>query len=81
LDGSHPPLAWDELPDRDRRPGARLAVPAAVAPYRITDEDVAAWRKPPFTAHCLVHLIAYGAFAAIDRIESAVPLPALMERP
>lgn len=25
--------------------------------------------------------IAYGAFAAIDRIESALPLPALMERP
>jgi hypothetical protein len=54
---------------------------AAVAPYRITDEDVAAWRKPPVTAHCLVHLIAYGACAAIDRIESAVPLPAPMERP
>lgn len=80
-DGSHPPLAWDELPDRERRPGARLAVLAAVAPYRITDEDVAAWLKPPFTDHCLVHLIAYGAFAAIDRIESALPLPALMERP
>ncbi|MFB7417403.1 carboxymuconolactone decarboxylase family protein [Streptomyces sp. NPDC056121] len=80
-DGSHPPLAWDELPDRERRPGARLAVLAAVAPYRITDEDVAAWLKPPFTDHCLVHLIAYGAFAAIDRIESALPLSALMERP
>ncbi|MGW6398187.1 hypothetical protein [Streptomyces sp. NPDC055134] len=50
-DGSLPPLAWDELPDRDRRPGARLAVLAAVAPYRITDEDVAAWLKPPFTDH------------------------------
>ncbi|MFF1356848.1 hypothetical protein [Streptomyces sp. NPDC058297] len=50
-DGSLPPLAWDELPDRDRRPGARLAVLAAIAPYRITDEDVTAWLKPPFTDH------------------------------
>ncbi|MFF2501942.1 carboxymuconolactone decarboxylase family protein [Streptomyces sp. NPDC058067] len=78
-DGTHPPLAWDELPDRDRRPGARLALLAALAPYRITDEDVAAWLKPPFTDHCLVHLIAYGAFVAVDRIESALPLPALLE--
>ncbi|MFD3475503.1 hypothetical protein [Streptomyces sp. NPDC058695] len=30
---------------------------------------------------CLVRLIAYVAFPAIDRIESALPLPALMERP
>ncbi|MFE5022135.1 hypothetical protein ACFRAO_02090 [Streptomyces sp. NPDC056656] len=80
-DSSPPPLAWDELPDRDRRPGARLAVLATVVPYRITDEDAAAWLKPPFTDQCLVHLTAYGAFAAIDRIESARPLPALMERP
>jgi len=80
-DGSHPPVAWDELPARDRRPGARLAILAALAPYRITDEDVAAWLKPPFTEHCLVHLIAYGAFAAIDRIESELPLPALLETP
>ncbi|MFH8730943.1 MULTISPECIES: hypothetical protein [unclassified Streptomyces] len=29
----------------------------------------------------VVHLIAYGAFAAIDRIEPALPLPALMVRP
>lgn len=42
---------------------------------------MAAWLKPPFTDHCLVQLIAYGAFAAIDRIESALPLPALMKRP
>jgi hypothetical protein len=71
-DGSHPPLAWDGLPDRSR-PGARLALLAALAPYRITDEDVTAWRKPIHTDHCLVHLVAYGAFAAVDRIESTLP--------
>ncbi|TPQ17991.1 carboxymuconolactone decarboxylase family protein [Streptomyces sporangiiformans] len=73
-DGSHPSLAWLALPDRERRPGARLALLAALAPYRITDEDVAAWRTPAHTDHCLVHLVAYGAFAAVDRIESALPL-------
>jgi AhpD family alkylhydroperoxidase len=72
-DGAHPPLAWDELPDRSR-PGARLALLAAIAPYRNTDEDVTAWRTPIHTDHCLVHLVAYGAFAAVDRIESALPV-------
>ncbi|UQT55282.1 carboxymuconolactone decarboxylase family protein [Streptomyces durmitorensis] len=71
-DGAHPPLSWDALPDRASRPGARLALLAALAPYRITDEDVAAWKKPPFSDHCLVHLLAYGAFTAVDRIESAL---------
>ncbi|WP_371526389.1 carboxymuconolactone decarboxylase family protein [Streptomyces sp. NBC_01283] len=71
-DGTHPPLAWEALPDRASRPGARLALLAALAPYRITDEDVAAWKKPPFSDHCLVHLIAFGAFTAVDRIETAL---------
>ncbi|MEV8319227.1 carboxymuconolactone decarboxylase family protein [Streptomyces sp. NPDC059900] len=71
-DGEHPPLAWNALPDRAARPGARLALLAALAPYRITDEDVAAWKKPPFSDHCLVHLIAFGAFTAVDRIESTL---------
>ena len=71
-DGTHPPLAWEALPDRASRPGARLALLAALAPYRITDEDVAAWKKPPFSDHCLVHLIAFGAFMAVDRIEAAL---------
>lgn len=70
-DGSHPSLALPEVPDRDDRPGARLVLLAALAPYRITDEDVAAWRRPEHTDHCLVHLVAYGAFLAVDRIESA----------
>ncbi|WP_406471981.1 carboxymuconolactone decarboxylase family protein [Streptomyces sp. NBC_01615] len=75
-DGAHPTLAWDGLPDRSR-PGARLALLAALAPYRIRDEDVTAWREPVHTDHCLVHLVAYGAFAAVDRIESALPVHTL----
>lgn len=71
-DGAHPPPAWEALPDRTSSPGARLALLAALAPYRITDKDVAAWKKPPFSDHCLVHLIAYGAFTAVDRIENAL---------
>ncbi|MET9497620.1 carboxymuconolactone decarboxylase family protein [Streptomyces sp. NPDC006552] len=74
-DGSHPGPGPDGLPDRAERPGARLALLAALAPYRITAADVAAWRVPPFTDRCLVRLIAYGAFAAVDRIESALPVP------
>ncbi|MFG3051729.1 DNA-binding protein [Kitasatospora sp. NPDC048239] len=49
-DGGHPQLGGDPtgaavagLPELDR-PGARLALLAALAPYRITDGDVAAWR-------------------------------------
>ncbi|WP_030609392.1 carboxymuconolactone decarboxylase family protein [Streptomyces fulvoviolaceus] len=75
-DGAHPLIALDGFPDRRERPGARLALLAALAPYRITDEDVAAWRRPEHTDHCLVRLVAYGAFAAVDRIESALNLPA-----
>lgn len=72
-------LGGAELPDRTERPGARLALLAARAPYRITDADVAAWRVPPFTDHCLVHLIAFGAICAVERVEAN--LPAHSERP
>ncbi|MDT9698136.1 carboxymuconolactone decarboxylase family protein [Streptomyces sp. P17] len=71
-DGRHPGLGLEGFPDRRERPGARLALLAALAPYRITDEDIAAWRRPEHTDHCLVHLVAYGAFTAVDRIESAL---------
>ncbi|NEA98179.1 carboxymuconolactone decarboxylase family protein [Streptomyces sp. SID13726] len=74
-DGSHPPLGLDGFPDRRERPGARLVLLAAFAPYRITDADVAAWRRPEHTDHCLVHLVAYGAFLAVDRLESALYRP------
>ncbi|MFJ3669152.1 carboxymuconolactone decarboxylase family protein [Streptomyces sp. NPDC090106] len=70
-DGGHPPLALPGVPDRRERPGARLALLAALAPYRVTDEDVAAWRRPGRTDDELVRLVAYGSFLAVDRIESA----------
>ncbi|MFJ6833528.1 carboxymuconolactone decarboxylase family protein [Streptomyces sp. NPDC091209] len=72
-DGAHPSLAWEGLPDRSR-PGARLALLAALAPYRVTDEDVAAWRTPDHSDGCMVRLVAYGAFAAVDRVERALPV-------
>ncbi|MEU0163036.1 carboxymuconolactone decarboxylase family protein [Streptomyces sp. NPDC006261] len=72
-DGVTPlPLTGDRLPDRAERPGARLALLAARAPYRITAEDVAAWRVPPFADHCLVHLVAFGAMLAVERVEAGV---------
>jgi AhpD family alkylhydroperoxidase len=79
-DGSHPPLSWPALPDRREQPAARLALLAALAPYRITPEDVAAWRRPEHTDRCLVRLVAHGAFAAVDRIESSFSLHAARER-
>ncbi|MFG3073786.1 carboxymuconolactone decarboxylase family protein [Streptomyces sp. NPDC048225] len=74
-DGSHPAPTTDPFPDRAERPGARLALLAALAPYRITDADVAAWRRPAHTDHGLVHLVAYGAFAAVDRVETGLTAP------
>ncbi|MFJ6658304.1 carboxymuconolactone decarboxylase family protein [Streptomyces sp. NPDC091377] len=70
-DGAHPSLTRQAFPGRAERPGARLALLAALAPYRITEEDVVAWRRPEHSDHCLVHLVAYGAFLAVDRIESS----------
>ncbi|MBQ0880713.1 MULTISPECIES: carboxymuconolactone decarboxylase family protein [Streptomyces] len=80
-DGSRPPVDPDPFPGRERRPGARLALLAALAPSRIDPADVAAWRRPEHTDHCLVHLVAYGAFAAVDRVESTLSAPATVEEP
>ncbi|MDI3101413.1 carboxymuconolactone decarboxylase family protein [Streptomyces enissocaesilis] len=80
-DGSRPPVDPDPFPGRERRPGARLALLAALAPSRIDPADVAAWRRPKHTDHCLVHLVAYGAFAAVDRVESTLSAPATVEEP
>lgn len=74
-DGSHPSPALSGFPDREERPGARLAMPAALAPYRITDADAAAWRRPEHTDRGLVQLVVYGAFLVVDRIESALYRP------
>ncbi|MFJ8629665.1 hypothetical protein [Streptomyces sp. NPDC093568] len=80
-DCAHPPLAPDGCPDHRERPAARPALLAALAPYRIADEDVAAWRRPEHTDHCLVHLVAYGAFIAMDRVESALSAQNILEAP
>ncbi|WP_274563787.1 carboxymuconolactone decarboxylase family protein [Streptomyces spiramyceticus] len=52
--------------------GARLALLAALAPNRITGEDVQAWKTPQHSDHCTVHLIAYGAILAVERIEESL---------
>ncbi|MGP4000488.1 carboxymuconolactone decarboxylase family protein [Streptomyces sp. 8N706] len=73
-DGSHPPLGSDALEAPlgalapGDRPGARLALLAALGPYRITDEDVTAWRTGRTDAE-LIRLLAFGAMAAVDRIQ------------
>jgi AhpD family alkylhydroperoxidase len=77
-DGTHPPMAGGWLaetvsatPEADR-PGVRLALLAAAAPYRITDADVAAWRGDDRTDADLVRLLAFGAIAAVERLEAGV---------
>ncbi len=72
-DGTDPPLAggWldeplETLPVSDR-PGASLALLAALAPYRITDRDANAWRKTYPTDAELVRLLAFGAISAVSR--------------
>lgn len=48
----------------------RESLVAGVAPDEITDEDVTTWRDDRYTDHCLLHLLAYGAFLAVgaDRV-------------
>lgn len=75
-DGAHPPLSGGKLEQglaglsSAERPGASLALLAAIAPYRVTDADVAAWRGSHRNDAELVRLLAYGAMAAVDRIEA-----------
>lgn len=81
-DGEHPPVtggplpeALNSLPDADR-PAARLVLLAALAPYRVTDLDVAAWRTTgpagPEREGALVRLVAFGALLATERVEALV---------
>ncbi|GAA3295351.1 carboxymuconolactone decarboxylase family protein [Dactylosporangium vinaceum] len=73
--GEHPPLGgWPAdvlaaVPEQER-PGARLAVLAALAPYRLTDSAVAAWRSTvgPRGDEELVRVLAYGAFTAVAHL-------------
>ena len=75
--------AWDGAPpDRDAvesaleglplsgQPGARLALLAAISPRAITDDDVAAWRRTQPGDANLIRVLAFGAMAAVERIES-----------
>jgi AhpD family alkylhydroperoxidase len=77
-DGSHPPLSsgWLERPlaglPKTDRPAARLALLAAIAPYRITDAHVAELRRVHPADADLVRLLAWGAAIAVDRIETWV---------
>ncbi|MFI5806942.1 carboxymuconolactone decarboxylase family protein [Streptomyces sp. NPDC051561] len=81
--------AWDglghlspddpRLPLREDRPGARIALLAALAPHHLTEEDVQMWKVPPYTDHCLLHLVAYGAMAATERQAARLPAPAKPE--
>jgi AhpD family alkylhydroperoxidase len=61
----------DPLTPEDR-PGATLAILAGLAPSEITDEDVTSWRGTKYTDHCLLHLLAYGAITAVDRVEAEI---------
>jgi hypothetical protein len=74
-DGSHQPLdtLWLDnllanLPAGDR-PAARLALLAALAPHRTTDAHVTTWRGAHHSDADLVRLLAFGAMAAVNRIE------------
>nr|WP_055508874.1 carboxymuconolactone decarboxylase family protein [Nonomuraea pusilla] len=97
-DGEHPPMGatWlseplAALPERDR-PAARLALLVALAPYRVTDADVAAWRAAgPAVARGagpgggtdedLVRLCAFGAVAATERAQALLHLTGRPARP
>ncbi|MFI6496681.1 carboxymuconolactone decarboxylase family protein [Nonomuraea typhae] len=73
-DGRPPPLggSWlaDALTGLDQKavPPTRLALLAALAPYRITKADVTAW---PHTDESLVQLLAFGAITAVRHAERA----------
>ncbi|GII56473.1 alkyl hydroperoxide reductase AhpD [Planotetraspora thailandica] len=75
-DGAHPALTggWPTdrlsgLPAVDR-PGVRLALLAAMAPYRVSDRDVAEWRSATGVHGdaALVRLLAFGAMTAVTHL-------------
>lgn len=77
-DGQHPPVVggWWEEPMADLQPGdrpaAKLALLAAMAPYRVADADIAAWRRIDPEDSSLVRLLAFGAMTAVQRAEAAI---------
>ncbi|MFI5914121.1 carboxymuconolactone decarboxylase family protein [Dactylosporangium sp. NPDC051541] len=77
LGGGWPGTVLAEVPP-DERPGARLAVLAALAPYRLTESAVAAWRSTVGARgdEELVRVLGYGAFVAVDRIARRMAIAA-----
>jgi len=71
-DGAHPPVILRGYPHRRELPAARLALLAALAPDRITEDDVALWRHNRHSDRSLVRLVAYGAFLVVERVASAL---------
>ncbi|WP_327090855.1 carboxymuconolactone decarboxylase family protein [Nonomuraea sp. NBC_01738] len=75
-DGEHPPMgsAWlDEAlagVSPGELPAVRLATLAALAPYRITEGDVARWRSDGRADEDLVRLVAFAAATAMGHAES-----------
>jgi AhpD family alkylhydroperoxidase len=59
----------ERLPPGDR-PGARLALLAALAPHAIADADVAAWRAIDASDAALIRLTAFGAITSVRHIEA-----------
>jgi hypothetical protein len=53
-------------------PAARLALLAALAPYRITDAYVVDWREAHPDDADLVRLIGFGATAATEHLEATI---------
>ncbi|MER5647737.1 DNA-binding protein [Streptosporangium sp. NPDC002524] len=70
-DDGWPATALDTLTPGDRA-GATLAILAALAPDQITEDDVARWRTDRYTDHCLLHLLAFGAMVAVERVEAGI---------
>jgi len=74
--GGDPPLHWDWLAqdvcDLDARShaGARLALFAALAPHRVSDDAVVAYRRTNPSDSDVVGAVAWGAFTAARRIGS-----------
>ncbi|MEU8382039.1 DNA-binding protein [Streptosporangium sp. NPDC048865] len=66
-----PATSLDALAPGDRA-GATLAILAALAPDRITEDDVVRWRTGQYSDHCLLHLLAFGAMLAVERIEAGI---------
>lgn len=76
LDGAHParPADWARslvttLPSQDRI-GARMALLAAFSPAAITVGDVALWRLTRPADADLIHVLAFGAMAAVEHVEA-----------